>query len=549
VIPLAAAQAGQILHDLRGQLVGSLGQLPVDLAQHVLITGVALGAGIALSLPLAILASRRRWMSVAMLGGASLVQTVPGIALLALVYAVLVNASKLMQEPSSGAGGLPAVSFWTTWVALTLYSMLPVMRNTVTGLRGVDPALTEAARGVGMTPGQVLRKVELPLALPVIIAGIRTSTVWVVGIATLSTPVGQKSLGDLIFTGLQLENWGMALLGCLAAIVLAIVLDALIALLQRAAERRSRWRGIVAGAGLAAVLLGGLAPSAARHLGAASHAGAAAPPLIVGAKTFDEQFILASLIRDELEQAGLPARTREGLGSTIAFDALTHDEVDAYVDYSGTIWAVQMKQDRVADGDTVLRAVSEWLARTYGVTCLGRLGFANAYALAMRRDRADRLGIHSIADLVAHEDSLTFGGDYEFFGRPEWKSIVRTYGLRAPRTHLRTFQSTLMYQALRSGEVDVVSAFSSDGRIAAYDLRVLDDPKHALPPYDAILLVGRRAAARPGVLDALRPLIGRIPDDLMRQANYRVDRAEDKESPEQAAAWLRGRISADATGP
>lgn len=413
--------------------------------------------------------------------------------------------------------------------------MLPVMRNTVTGIMGVDERLIEAARGMGMTPRQVLWKVQLPLASPVILAGIRTATVWVVGIATLSTPVGQTSLGDYIFTGLQLQNWGSVLLGCIAAAVLAIMLDWLIALLQQGAERRSVIRAIIGALGLLIVVAGGAAAPMFIHV--ANSRSTSQHTFVVGAKTFDEQFILASLIRDKLRDADFNAAKQQGLGSTFAFDKLANNQIDCYVDYSGTLWAVQMKRDRVEDSDTVLKQVTQWCRDEHGIVCMGRLGFANAYAMVMKRAAAERLGITSIADLAEHADDLRIGGDYEFFDRPEWKHLRDTYTLSFKAE--RKFQSTLMYQALVHDEVDVIAAFSSDGRIAAYDLVVLTDPRYAIPPYDAVLLVSPDAAKVPGFMDALRPLIDRIHDDLMRQANYAVDRDDDqKQSPNQAAKWL-----------
>lgn len=506
--------------------VAATDKLPEYLSQHILVTALALGFGIAISLPAAVVATRRAGLRYPLLTVASVQQTIPSIAMLVLVYAVMVGLNSLLLS-LTGWGEL-AVSFISAVVALTLYSILPVLRNTVTGIQNVDPAMTEAARGMGMTASQVLFKVELPLAAPVIIAGIRTATVWVVGIATLTTPVGQTSLGDYIFVGLQLENWGMVLLGCVSAAVLAIVLDMLIALLQRASQKRSKVMAIGAVAGLAVVFGGGLTLTRA------------VPDHLVGAKTFDEQFILASMIRDELVAAGFDTGKRQGLGSTLAFNALAGNQIDAYVDYSGTIWAVQMQRDDVAGADEVYREVEQWLAREHGITCVGRLGFENAYALAMKRSKAEQLGIETIADLAAHAPELSIGGDYEFFDRPEWQNIKNTYGLAFGDT--RRFQSTLMYQAVNSGKVDVISAFSSDGRIAAYDLRVLEDPRNAIPPYDAILLVSPKASKIEGFIEALQPLIGAIDDRMMRKANYMVDREQDKKTPAEAAAWLEAQI-------
>ena len=174
----------------------------------------------------------------ALLGLASIVQTVPGLALLALFYPLLLALAALSL--SWFGFGFSAFGFLPAVLALALYSMLPVLRNTITGLQGVDPAILEAAQGVGMTPRQSLFTVELPLALPVMMAGIRTAAVWVIGTATLSTPIGQTSLGNYIFAGLQTQNWVFVLFGCLAAAVLALAVDQLLALIETGLRHRSR---------------------------------------------------------------------------------------------------------------------------------------------------------------------------------------------------------------------------------------------------------------------------------------------------------------------
>ena len=501
-------------------LIEQLSRLPIRLGWHILLMALALGAGILISVPLAILATRRRWLQGPLLGVAGIVQTVPSLALLALMVVLM--------------GGL--IGFWPAIVALVLYSMLPILRNTVTGLLGVDAAMVEAARGVGMTDRQMLLKVQLPLAAPVIIAGIRTSAVWVVGIATLSTPVGQESLGNYIFTGLDLRNHVATMTGVVAAAGLALALDGLIRLMELAAAQRSRALGILGGAGLALLVLGGLTPLAMAKL--SQRAAVTDAGLVrVGAKNFAEQYILAEVLAGQLREAGFRADITESIGSAIIFDALAAGTLDCYVDYSGTIWATVMKRTGSQGGQEVLDEVTEYLRERYGIVCLGALGFENAYALAMTRARANELGVRSIADLAAQAPTMRIGATHEFFGRDEWAAIRDTYELRFAQNV--SLSPTLMYGAVRDGQVDVISAFSSDGRIAAYDLVVLEDPRSAIPPYDAILLVSQRAAARPGLLDAMRPLVGAIDDDAMRHANKLVDL--DGRTPADAARWLRTR--------
>jgi len=505
----------------------ALAHLPDYLGNHVRVSIAALALGLVVSLPLAIAARNRRVPRGALLGLASIVQTVPGLALLALFYPLLLALANLSLAwfgfRFSAFGFLPAV------LALALYSMLPVLRNTITGLNGVEPAILEAAQGVGMTPRQSLLQVELPLALPVMMAGIRTAAVWVIGTATLSTPIGQTSLGNYIFAGLQTQNWVFVLFGCLAAAGLALGVDQLLALIEIGVRNRSRVRVALGGAGIAALVAATLLPSMARSPSA----------YIVGAKTFTEQYVLSALIAQRLRAAGLTASSREGLGSNVIFDALASNDIDVYVDYSGTLWANQFHHTDIRPRLELLDELKAKLTRQ-NITLLGELGFANAYALVMPRKRAEALGIHSIADLASHASSMSMAADYEFFSRPEWAGLQKAYGLsfRAQRQ----MQPDFMYAAVASGEVDVIAGYTSDGLIAKYDLMVLDDVRHAIPPYDAIVLLAPKRASDQALRAALQPLLGAIDISAMREANLRAAGNDSTSSPDAVARWLWEKI-------
>ncbi len=497
----------------------------------------ALGLGALVTVPLALASLARPRLRWAVLGLASVVQTVPSLALLALMVPTLVALGGALER-----AGLPrpsAIGLVPSLVALTLYGLLPMLRGAVLGLAGVDAAVLEAARGVGMTPRQVLVRVRLPLALPVLLGGLRTAAVWVTGIATLTSAVGQTSLGTPIFGGLQTRNWTAVLVGCAAAALLALALDQLVALGESAAVRRSARRALLAAAGWLALAGLGLAPLARAWLAGPR---GAERPLVIGAKTFNEQFVLAALLERRLAAAGLPARRLESLGSTVAFDALQAGAVDLYVDYSGTLWRTLLRREDTPGPDQVLEGVRDWLDAQGPSVSLGALGFENAYALAVRRATAEELGLRTIGDLAAHAGALRLASDVEFFARPEWRTLRETYGLRFAAT--TSLQPTLMYRAVAAGEVDVVTAFTSDGRVAAYDLVTLADDRRAFPPYDAILLVRREAAARPALRAALEPLLGAIDVATMRRANELVDVRG--ETVERAAAWLDAALSAAA---
>ncbi|WP_323762683.1 glycine betaine ABC transporter substrate-binding protein [Maricaulis sp.] len=511
-------------------------ELPDLLAGHMLLSLAAILVGLSISLPLGILAAARPRLAAVVLNLASVIQTIPGLALLALMVPLL--------------GGM--IGYAPAFLALMLYSILPILRNTIVGLQGLDPVVREAARGIGMTARERLWQVELPLALPVIVAGLRTAVVWVVGAATLATPVGASSLGNYIFAGLQTRNWLSVLFGCLFAAGLAIALDQIIRLLEVAARDRRRGLAIGVGVALSALIVITIAPS---HVpsGVFRRAGAdmaqtgdrndlADETIVVGAKAFTEQYILGAVMQTRLESAGARVERLDNLGSTIAFDALRTGEIDVYVDYSGTIWATVMNRPEPVNRHAMLAEMTGWLYAEHGILALGGLGFENAYGFAMARDRAEALGVSSLADLAAHSDGMTVGGDAEVFSRPEWVKTRDQYGLGAMQT--RAMDAAFMYGAVRDGQVDMISAYTTDGRIAAFDLLVLEDPLGVLPPYDAVILLSPDAAANPELVNVLSGLVGTIDSDAMREANRRVDL--NRETPAQAAGWLLEHLR---TGP
>ena len=496
-----------------------------QLAAHVLLSAAAIALGIAVALPLAVWASRSEKVARAALAFASLVQTIPALALLALFFPILLSLRAVFGE------GLPTLGFLPALLALALYALLPILRNAVTAQANLDPGVIEAAEGVGMSFRQRLLLVEAPLAAPYIMAGIRTAAVWTIGAATLATTIGQKSLGDPIFAGLQTQNWVLVLAGCIASAGLALLADTLLGTIERGF--RERKRGLVFG-GLAAVSLG-----VGAALFAQFGAGEDEDRVVIGAKGFSEQYILARLIGQRLEAEGFAVEYRDGLGSAVAHSAAASGEIDVYVDYTGTIWTNQMKREDTLARDEMYAAIEQWETENTGIKMLGRLGFGNAYGLAMRQEVATSGQFESIADLAARGQAMTIGGDPEFFERPEWIAVRDAYGLRFAEK--RNFSPTFMYNALKSGEADVIGAYTSDGRIEADRLVILKDPRGAFPNYDAVLALSPEAGRNAALVDALEPLVDAIDVAAMREANYSVDREEDKLSFDEAARRLAER--------
>lgn len=493
---------------MNAQLAELLDHLPAYLGGHMLLSSAALAVGLLVSVPLGIVVSRRPRLAELTLGFAGVIQTVPSLALLALMVLLL--------------DGL--IGFWPAFIALTLYSLLPILANTVLGIRGVDPTLTEAARGLGMSEAQMLRRVQLPLAAPVILGGIRTATVLVVGTATLVTPVGGRCLGNYIFSGLESMNHVSTLFGCVVAALLAVLMDQMVRLLEVAARKRDRrlaWAGAI---GLLVILGGGLAGPIweLKDWGK--------PRGVVASAPFTEQYILNEVMARRLRESGFRADQRKGMSEGIQIEALRHSQIDCMVNYTGNIWTLVMKRKDFVERDEMTAEVTRYLRERDGIVCLGSLGFENAYAFALPADRARALSVHSLDDLarLAAERArsrrrLRIGGDNQFFDRPEWREVKSRYGLKDGDVETVAMDPTLMYDAVRDGQLDVIVGYTSDGRVPQYDLKLLADPRQALPPYDAILLVSPKAAQRPEFVEALRPLVGAIPLPAMQQANARVD--------------------------
>lgn len=508
------------------QLADLVDMLPAYLGGHMLVSATALAVGLLISLPLGLVVSRGpKWLVELTLGAAGIIQTVPSLALLALMVLLL--------------GGL--IGFWPAFIALTLYSLLPILVNTVVGIQGVDPTLIEAARGLGMNERQMLLRVQLPLALPVIIGGIRTATVLVVGTATLVTPVGGVCLGNYIFGGLESMNPLSTVFGCVVAALLAVVMDQLIHLLEVAARRRSRTLAWVGGLGLLLVFAGGLSSPLARLLERdASRA-------VVASGPFTEQHILNHVLARQLRQHGYRPDQRRGMSEGIQIEALKHSQIDCMVNYSGNIWTLVMKRQDFLDRQATVEEITRYLHERHGIVCLGSLGFENAYAFAMPRILAQHLEIHSLDELASYirkrareGKPLRIGGDNQFFTRPEWERVKKEYGIGEEEVRARAMDPTLLCSAARDGQLDVVVAYSTDGRIPVYGLEILADPKGALPPYDAIVLVSPKAAERPGFVEALRSLVGAVQLEWMQQANHRVD--EEHWTARRAAEELSARL-------
>jgi osmoprotectant transport system permease protein len=457
-------------------------------AQHLGLVLVSTVIAAAVGIPTGILAARRPRVGGPLTAAASIVQAIPSLALFGFLL------------PLPLIGGIGAR---TALVALTLYALLPVIRTTAAGLRSIDPAILEAADAMGMTARQRLVQVELPLAVPAIIAGIRVAAVIGVGTVTIAAAIGAGGLGEYIYRGLSMVDATVILAGAIPVAALALLVDGLLFLLERTlASRRRRRRRLPLIAAVAAVA------GAVAIVYATADRG---DRVVVGSKNFTEQVILGELMAQALERyGGLAVERRLNLGGTFICDrALQAGDIDLYVEYSGTALTAVFKQPVQRDAAAVLDRVRALYAES-GRTILRPLGFNNTFAILVRSNDARTLGLTRISDLTQHARNWRAGFGYEFLERADgYPGLASAYGLDFS-VPPRVMDLTLIYRALAQKQVDVIAGDATAGLIEALDLTALQDDRHYFPPYDAVPVV--RSASllrRPAMRTALERLAGR----------------------------------------
>jgi len=484
--------------------LGHRSELAALLGQHVVLVAGSTFVSVALGVPLGILAARRPRLAAPLMAITSIVQTIPSLAMFGF----------LLPVPLVGGVGARAAL-----VVLILYGLLPIVRTTIAGLRGIDPAIREAGVAMGMTARELLRQVELPLALPSIVAGVRVAAVVGVGSATIAAAIGAGGLGEYIYRGLSMVDTTVILAGAVPAAALALVVDGSLLWLERqlSARRRSRSRlsAVTMAAVIAAVVLLS-SGAAARRVGGA---------IVVGSKNFTEQLVLGELLAQTIErETSLAVDRRLNLGGTLICDrALMTGDIDVYVEYTGTALTAVFHQPIVTDASAVFDTVRTLYAKT-GRTLLPPLGFNNTFAILVRGADARSRGLRTIEDAARESPRWRAGFGYEFVERPDgYPGLSKMYGLRFPDAP-HVMDLTLSYRALASGQVDLIAGDATAGLIKGLDLVQLEDNRHYFPPYDAAAVARAETLLRyPQILTALERLSGRVSAADMRAMNYAAD--------------------------
>lgn len=495
--------------------------------EHVLLVLLSTGAAVVIGVPLGILLTRIKSLRTPVLGFANIMQTVPSLALFGLLI------------PIPFIGGIGAR---TAIIALALYALLPVIRNTVTGILGIDPKLREASAAMGMTDWQRLNMVELPLAMPVILTGIRVAVVISVGVATVAAAVGAGGLGTYIFRGLRQNDNNLLVAGALAAALLALVCDFALGQFEKSYEidgggskaRRRLVAVAVAGALICVVGFGSISNFR-------SEISNSEETITIGSKDFTESVILAEILAQMLEKRGAKVSRKFELGGNLPHDSLLAGEIDVYPEYTGTAYTAILKhkvtsEGPITDPQVVYAQTKGEYAERFGLVVSPPLGFSNDFAILVRGDVARKNNLKTISDAVPLAKNWQAGFGQDFMSRADgYPGFVKAYGFSFAKQP-KEMDLSLTYKALQSGELDIIAGNSTDGLIAALDLFQLDDDRHYFPPYQAVYIA--RQDATKAVAMALAQLNNAISTDEMRRLNYQVD--GNKRTPRDVASeWVR----------
>lgn len=493
------------------------------LIDHIKLTAISVGIAILIGVPLGILISYVSKVSKPILSIANIIQAIPSMALLGFMI------------PFLGIGMVPAI------VAVVLYSLLPIIKNTYTGIENITPQTLEAAKGIGLTPFQVLVKVQIPLALPVIMAGVRIASVTAVGLMTMAAFIGAGGLGNLVFSGIRTVNNNQILAGAIPACLLALFVDFLIGVVESLVmpismikgnindkkKKHKRQKAILISTSIMVLLL-----FVITSLG---NAGVGERTITIGSKDYTEQAILGNMVADIIEdRTDIKVNRKLDLGGTqVCFGALQSGDIDMYVEYSGTAYTDTLKNPPISDMNEVYSTVKSEFKKLYDIEVLKQMNFNNTYVLAVTEDTAKKYNLETISDLAKVANEMKSGTTFEFSNREDGLvGLQKKYNFEIGENI--PLDSSPRYVALINGEVDIIDAFSTDGLLKKFKLKALKDDKEFFPPYYAIPIIKSDTLEKFPEIEVILEELGSIlTDDVMMELNYKVDELQEK--PEKVA--------------
>jgi len=487
-----------------------MGEIFQKLIEHMQITLFAVFLAIIIGVPLGIIVSKNEKIGNGILAVANIFQTIPSLALFGFIIPLPLIG---------GIGYRPAV------IVLFLYALLPIIKNTYIGAKGVDESIVESAKGMGMTSNQILFMIIMPLAFPVIMGGIRVATVINIGTATIASLIGAGGLGDFIFRGISMSDNSIILAGAIPTTILALLVDFLLGLIENkvsvkffghiVTSRKVRRNALLAFAGAIIILIGiNIYQNTTED-----------NSIVIGTKNFTESRILGSLIEILIEENIDIAADVKELGGTLPnFQALLNKDIDMYVEYTGTGYITILKKTgEVPSSDEVYDTVKEEFDEKYNLRWLDPLGFNNTYTLAVTQETAERYNLKTFSDLVPYSNQLVFGATAEILERSDgYPGLKELYGFEFK--DIKSLDPGLRYTAIENNQVQVIDAFSTDGKLEELKLVILADDKDYFPPYYAVPLINKESIGKhPKLEETLNRMENMISDEEMQQLNYRVD--------------------------
>ena len=481
------------------------------LLEHIQLTLLAVAIAIIVGIPLGVIVYYTQRVDKVIMGSVNLVQAIPSMALLGAAIPLL------------GIGKLPAI------VVVALYSLLPIVKNTFTGIRNTPRQILEAAKGIGLTDMQTLLKVQMPIALPVIMAGVRISAVTAVGLITIAAFIGAGGLGFLVFSGISTVNNNLILAGAIPACILALVVDFLGALVEKkmsAAGKGAQKAGKAKAFPIKKAVLAAIVFLAAGGLiWNAVSGGRDENTIAIGGKDYTEQYILPHLYAELIEHnSDVKVERKINLGGTkVCFAALQSGAIDMYIEYSGTAYGDVLGLPPNTNMDEVYETVKQAYKKDYGIDVLKQTGFNNTYTLATTKEIAGQHGLRKISDLVGKGDRFATATTFEFLNRQDGlPGLSKHYGFNFRENN--AMNGAQRYVALDNGNVQIVDAFSTDGLLKKFDLVVLEDDRHFFPPYYAMPIIREEVSEKHRELIPLIESLGdRLTEEVMVDLNYRVD--------------------------
>lgn len=496
------------MNDLMTTFAERKSQWIVALSEHLQLSFLSLFIAMAVAVPLAILLSNRKKINEALLQVTGIFQTIPSLALLGLFI------------PFMGIGKVPAIT------ALVIYAIFPIYQGTATGFDEIDPSLEEAAAAFGMTAWEKLKKYRLSLAMPVMMSGVRTAAIMIIGTATLAALVGAGGLGSFILLGIDRNDSALILIGAISSALLAVLFGAVIQWLKGKKPKTILLALFMAAALMAASLLPMRGES---------------KNIVIAGKLGAEPEILINMYKELIEDdTDLTVELKPNFGKTgFLYEALKAGSIDIYPEFTGTITGSLLAEDvgkLSNDPAAVYKIAREKIAAQDNLAYLKPCEYQNTYAIAVTEAFAENNHLEKISDLKPLEKSAVAGFTLEFNDREDGnRGLKSLYGLNF---QVKTMEPALRYTAITGGSIDLTDVYSTDSQIITNHLKLLEDDKQLFPPYQAAPLMRQETLKKhPEIQTALEKLAGKITSDEMTRMNYAVD-VEGKEAKDVAREYL-----------